>query len=231
MILTAAIFGSVLFGLGAAFVLAPVAAIIPARLQHQWALEVEAHALAQKNQISPASYSYTVLQKVLLSSIAAILGYAIIATHGVNAGGLAVAVYYFSLLLLVAINLKSGLLPDIVALPALWLGLLYYAYAGAGTEHIYGASAGYLAPFIIMLVFKAFTGKEFIGRGDLKAMAMAGAWFGLAGLPLFFSGFAAGFVAWFLALQFSSKRVQGLVCTGPAHFVGALAATFGTKAF
>ena len=227
----AIILGSILFGLIAAFLLAPIAARLPSRLEHQWALEVEAYALSLNNTTEPADYSYTELQKTLLACIAGLVGYAIIVTYGISSAGLAMTLFYLSLLLLVAINIKSTLLPDIVVLPTLWSGLVYYASAGAGTEHIYGAAAGYLVPFFIMIILKASSGKELIGRGDFKVMAMTGAWFGSAGLALFFTGFVVGLVAWLLIIHLSGKRLQGWLCTGPAHLIGALTATFGESLF
>ena len=225
------ILGSILFGLYAAFALTKIAAIIPARLEHQWAIEVEAHALSLNNTVEPTNYSFTLLQKAFIAVIACLIGCAIFLTYGSSVDGFVIALFYLSLLLLVAINIKSALLPDIVVFPALWLGLLYYTYAGVGTEHIYGVAAGYLTPFFIMVAIKMATGKELIGRGDLKAMAMAGAWFGISGLPLFFTGFVIGLIAWLLIIHFGSKRNQGWTCTGPAHLLGALAATFGTTLF
>jgi leader peptidase (prepilin peptidase) / N-methyltransferase len=228
---TAVILGSILFGLCAAFALNKFAALIPARLEHQWALEIEAHALTLNNTFEPADYSYTLLQKVFITGIASLIGCAIFSTYGLSVNGFVIAFFYLSLLLLVAINIKSALLPDVVIFPTLWLGLLYYAYVGVGAEHIYGAVTGYLIPFFIMIVIKSITGKELIGRGDFKLMAMAGAWFGHSGLLLFFTGFVLGLIAWLVIIYFVAKRNQGWTCTGPAHLIGALAATFGTTLF
>lgn len=226
---TAPILAGLLFVLGAAFVLLPLARVIPARLQRQWALDAEeALALARQDPASQPGQAFTWIEKSLFAVVSGLLGHAVIAVHGLGVEGLALALYFFGLLLLVAINVKHLLLPDGIVLPLLWLGLLYHADMGAAADHIHGAVGGYLVPFLVMTAIKASSGKELMGRGDMKAFAMAGAWFGTAGLPTMLAGWVVGFAAWALILRWLGKRGQGFVSTGPAHLVGSLAMAFGT---
>jgi leader peptidase (prepilin peptidase)/N-methyltransferase len=48
---------------------------------------------------------------------------------------------------------------------------------------IIGAAAGYLVLWSVYKAFKAVTGKEGMGYGDFKLLAMLGAWMGWAALP------------------------------------------------
>ena len=49
---------------------------------------------------------------------------------------------------------------------------------------LYGAIFGYLSLWSVYIVFKLLTGKEGMGHGDFKLLAMLGAWLGWQYLPL-----------------------------------------------
>ena len=89
------------------------------------------------------------------------------------------------LLALSGIDIDHQLLPDDIVLPVLWLGLglsLVPVFANP-TDAIIGAIAGYMVFWIIFQVFKRLTGKEGMGHGDFKLLALFGAWFGWPYLP------------------------------------------------
>lgn len=89
------------------------------------------------------------------------------------------------LICLTFIDYDHKLLPDDIVLPVLWLGLLIslmpiFAHP---REAIIGAIAGYLVLWSVFQLFKILTGKEGMGYGDFKLLALLGAWFGWAYLP------------------------------------------------
>lgn len=153
-------------------------------------------------------------------------------TYGSTTAGAAYSLYYFSLLLVVAINVKHTLLPDNVVLTTLWAGLLYHAATGGAADHVYGAAVGYLAPFLIAFMFKSISGKEVIGRGDIKTLAMAGAWFGTVALPTILGTFIVGSILWAIVMGLLGlTKTRGFVPTGPVHLLASLAVIFGARAF
>ena len=92
----------------------------------------------------------------------------------------------WSLIALSFIDFDHKLLPDKLLLPILWLGLLVNSQ-GLVTDiysSLYGAVAGYLSLWIVYQVFKLLTGKEGMGYGDFKLLALIGAWLGWQMLPL-----------------------------------------------
>ncbi|MEY4561952.1 MAG: hypothetical protein RLZZ618_1229 [Pseudomonadota bacterium] len=228
---TVTVLCGILFGAVAFFLVFPMAELISDRVERDWAIEVKAHALSVQDAAAPARHPYPPLQKLGFAIVAVALAFTVLTLYGANAEGVALVCYFFGLLLLAAINVKSTMLPDVVTFPTLWLGLLYYTYAGSGAEHVYGAVAGYLVPFGVALAFKLSKGQEVIGQGDLKALAMAGAWFGVAALPWILAGFVVGSLVWALLIKLLGKMLQGWICTGPAHVMGSVVALLAARAF
>lgn len=90
------------------------------------------------------------------------------------------------LIALTMIDFDHQLLPDNMTLPLLWLGLIANSFGlfCSLPDALWGAVAGYLSLWSIYWAFKLLTGKEGMGYGDFKLLAMLGAWFGWQMLPL-----------------------------------------------
>lgn len=95
------------------------------------------------------------------------------------------AVLTFVLIALTGIDLDEMLLPDQLTLPLLWLGLLVNLNStfASPTDALIGAAAGYMSLWSVFWAFKLLTGKEGMGYGDFKLLAVFGAWFGWQLLP------------------------------------------------
>lgn len=84
------------------------------------------------------------------------------------------------------IDIDHQLLPDNITLPMLWLGLLLSLF-GLYTDvnaSVIGAIAGYMVLWLVYQAFKLVTGKEGMGYGDFKLLALFGAWLGWQTLPM-----------------------------------------------
>ena len=84
------------------------------------------------------------------------------------------------------IDIDHQILPDSMTLPLMWLMLLV-AFDNTYiplTDAIIGAVAGYLILWSIYWLFKIITGKEGMGYGDFKLLAVIGAMVGWQKLPL-----------------------------------------------
>jgi leader peptidase (prepilin peptidase)/N-methyltransferase len=98
----------------------------------------------------------------------------------------AVLMLSWGLLSMSLIDADHQLLPDALVLPLLWLGLIVNAFGlfASLTDALWGAVFGYLALWCVFWLFKLITGKEGMGYGDFKLLAMLGAWGGWQILPL-----------------------------------------------
>ena len=103
---------------------------------------------------------------------------------GWQAGGMLLLTW--GLLAMSLIDADHQLLPDVLVLPLLWLGLIanYFGLYTSLEDALWGAIAGYLSLWSVYWLFKLVTGKEGMGFGDFKLLAMLGAWGGWQVLPL-----------------------------------------------
>ena len=137
---------------------------------------------------TPISRRYPIVE----AATAALCG--LVAWHfGFGIEAVAAIVLTLALVALTMIDADTQLLPDSIVLPMLWLGLmlsLWHPVADAQSlflsprEAIIGAAAGYLSLWSVFWLFKLATGKEGMGYGDFKLLAVLGAWLGWQKLPL-----------------------------------------------
>ncbi len=111
---------------------------------------------------------------------------------GLNLGFLVTIPLILGLIALTFIDLDTQLLPDSITQPLLWLGLLVNSQHLLVTleSAVYGAVAGYLLLWSLYWLFKLTTGKEGMGYGDFKLLAVLGAWMGWQMLPVILLGSA-----------------------------------------
>lgn len=84
------------------------------------------------------------------------------------------------------IDADHQLLPDVLVLPLLWLGLIANSFGLLVSlgDALWGTVLGYLSLWSVFWLFKLLTGKDGMGHGDFKLLAMLGAWGGWQVLPL-----------------------------------------------
>jgi leader peptidase (prepilin peptidase) / N-methyltransferase len=103
-------------------------------------------------------------------------------------GGLA-CLFTAGLIALSGIDLRTTLLPDQITQPMLWLGLLISLITVFvdPVSALLGAAFGYVSLWSVTRLFKLLTGKDGMGAGDFKLLAVLGAWCGVnAILPIVF---------------------------------------------
>jgi leader peptidase (prepilin peptidase)/N-methyltransferase len=105
---------------------------------------------------------------------------------GATVAALGAALFIWFTIALAFIDQETGLLPDALTLPLVWIGLLVNLVGGFVplAEAVTGAVAGYLALWLVFHGFRLLTGKEGMGYGDFKMNAAVGAFLGWKLLPL-----------------------------------------------
>jgi leader peptidase (prepilin peptidase)/N-methyltransferase len=121
------------------------------------------------------------LVEVFTGIVSVIIGW----HFGVSLQTLAALFLTWCLIAASGIDIGHKLLPDSITLPLLWLGILLSLFDVFVSleDSVIGAMAGYLSLWTVFMLFKIVTGKEGMGYGDFKLLAMLGAWLGW--MPLF----------------------------------------------
>ncbi len=140
--------------------------------------------MVQKGQCAQCHVKIS-LQYPLVELFTALLSLAVAMHFGANWQGISAVVLTWALVALSGIDYHTKLLPDNITLPLMWLGLLIninHTFVPL-QDAVIGAAAGYLSLWSVYQVFKLLTGKEGMGFGDFKLLAVFGAWLGWSMLP------------------------------------------------
>ena len=118
--------------------------------------------------------------------ITALLSVIVAWQFGATTHMVAALILTWGLIVLSVIDFDRQLLPDVITLPLLWLGLLLSIFGifSDSNASIIGAVLGYLSLWSVFQLFRLITGKEGMGFGDFKLLAVLGAWLGWLHLPL-----------------------------------------------
>ncbi len=117
---------------------------------------------------------------------------------------------------LTLIDLETGLLPNVLTFPGIGIGLMFAYGFGYLQDAVIGAVVGYGAFWIIARLFLLITGREGMGYGDFKLLAMLGAFMGWQALPfiVFVSSFV-GAVVGSIILLVAKKHMRAEIPFGP----------------
>ena len=122
----------------------------------------------------------------IVEAVSGLLSLLVVVHFGPTPAALAALVLVWGLIALTVIDLDEQLLPDQLTLPLVWLGLLVNIDGMFTdlTSAVIGAAAGYLSLWLVFQVFRLLTGREGMGYGDFKLLAVFGAFLGWQILPL-----------------------------------------------
>lgn len=128
----------------------------------------------------------------------------------------------WGLIAICLIDARHQIVPDVLVLPLLWLGLLLNSFELFTTlsQAVWGAALGYLSLWSIFWLFKLMTGKDGMGHGDFKLLALFGAWGGRIGIAVNDTVVIAGRGAGgrqFAAVAPRSSRDGHPLCPLPGH--------------
>lgn len=154
----------------------------------------------------------------LVELAAGLLSAVIAWQFGVSWETLAMLVLTWGLLAMSLIDADHQILPDALVLPLLWLGLIlnHFGLFTNLADALWGAIIGYMSLWSIFWLFKLITGKEGMGYGDFKLLAMLGAWGGWQILPLtILLSSVVGAVLGIIILRLQRNSISNPIPFGP----------------
>jgi leader peptidase (prepilin peptidase)/N-methyltransferase len=114
------------------------------------------------------------------------LAVGVVARFGVTRRGLAAMLLVMLLLPLAFIDLEHKLLPDVLTLPGIVLGVACALLGGlvSVADALIGVALGGALPYLVIVVYRWLRHVEGMGLGDVKLLAMIGAFLGWRGVLL-----------------------------------------------
>ena len=169
------------------------------------------------------------LRYPIVEALTGLLSLAVVLHFGATIQAIPALILTWGLLALTVIDLDEQLLPDQITLPLLWLGLLVNIDGMFTdlTSAVIGAAAGYMSLWFVFQLFRLLTGREGMGYGDFKLLAVFGAFLGWQLLPqiILVSSFIGAVVGISLVLLRGRDR-QIPIPFGPYLAVAGMVALF-----
>ncbi len=138
-------------------------------------------------------------------------------------------VFVSSLVAISIIDLQHQIIPDVISLPGIVAGLAVSFLPGGVTwlDSLIGIIAGGGSLFLVAVVYEKLTGKEGMGGGDIKLLAMIGAWMGWKYLHfVVLLSSSAGVMVGVPLLLIAGKGLRVRIPFGPFLASGALLCFF-----
>jgi leader peptidase (prepilin peptidase)/N-methyltransferase len=148
---------------------------------------------------------------------------------GLTSEGLVYFAFLATLLVLTYIDLDHRLLPDVITLPGIvvfFIGAVAFC-AITWKESLIGILCGGGLLLAVALGYSVLTGREGMGGGDIKLMAMIGAMLGVQGVIFtIFTASVTGTLVGVALMLLQRKGMQMAVPFGPFIAIGAMGYIF-----
>ncbi len=165
----------------------------------------------------------------LVEGLCGLLSLSLYIKYGAHFQYILYLIFTLSLVVVTFIDLDHRIIPDLLSLPGVAAGIVVSFLPGTifWLDSLIGAVAGGGILFLVAVGYERMTGREGMGGGDIKLLAMIGAWMGWKQLPMVllissFSGALIGGV--FILISRKGYRMQ--IPFGPFLSFGALLCLF-----
>lgn len=169
------------------------------------------------------------LQYPLIELSMAFLAAALVHQFGLSVTTAGYFLFCAALLVIIWIDIQHQIIPDVISLPGILLGLLFSLLSPAlgWTDSLIGILAGGGILYGIALLYYLWRRVEGMGGGDIKLLAMIGAFLGWQSLPfIIFASSLSGTIVGVLAMIKQKKGGQTRIPFGPFLSLAALAYLF-----
>lgn len=162
----------------------------------------------------------------------ALLSAAIVQQFGLTITAAGYFIFCAGLLVIIWIDLQHQIIPDVISLPGIILGLIFSLVSPALTwqDSLIGLLLGGGVLYAIALIYYLWRKQEGMGGGDIKLLAMIGAFLGWQALPfVIFASSLTGSCIGILAMIKLGKGAKTRIPFGPFLALSALAYLFFTE--
>jgi len=159
----------------------------------------------------------------------ALLAVALISTFQLTIAAAGYFLFSAALLVVIVIDIHHQIIPDVISLPGIILGVLFSFVSPTVTWQssliglLVGGGVLYAVAFFYFLLRKV----DGMGGGDIKLLAMIGAWLGWQSLPfVIFASSLSGSIVGLIAMLYQKKGGRTRIPFGPFLSLSALVYTF-----
>jgi leader peptidase (prepilin peptidase)/N-methyltransferase len=137
-----------------------------------------------------------------------------------------------ALVVVTFIDLDHQIIPDRISIPGIAIGLICSLLSGhpGWLSSLIGIVAGGGSLLVIALAYEKFSGKEAMGGGDIKLLAMLGAFLGWQAIPfIIFTASLTGSLVGVPVMLLNRQRGDFRIPFGPFLAAGALLHIFAGR--
>lgn len=165
------------------------------------------------------------VQYPVVEIISGFFGYLCVLLFSISFQAFFVFIFASALIVISFIDLEHKIIPDIISLPGIpiFFILALFLKEQPVIDLILGILTGGGFLYLIAFSYKLFTGKDGMGGGDVKLLAMIGGFIGYKGV--FFTIFASSFIGTIIGvtiIALKGKDMKYAVPFGPFLSLGAL---------
>ena len=170
---------------------------------------------------APISIRYPIVELIV-----GLLSLALFFKYGLSPSYLFSFIFVAILVTISFIDLQHKIIPDVISIPGILLGIIVSIFAFgriSWLNSLIGTVGGGGFLFLVAVIFERITGKEGMGGGDVKLLAMIGAWMGWRALPfIILLASLTGIIIGGGALLLSGRGYRVRIPFGPFLSIGAL---------
>jgi len=169
------------------------------------------------------------LQYPLVEILMALLAAALMVKFQLSIAVSGYFIFCAALLVIIVIDIHHQIIPDVISLPGIILGVLFsfvnpiVTWQSSLIGLLVGGGVLYAVAFTYFLLRKI----DGLGGGDIKLLAMIGAWLGWQSLPfVIFTSSLSGSIVGLIAMYYQRKGGQTRIPFGPFLSLSAIIYTF-----
>lgn len=173
---------------------------------------------------TPIAFRY-----VLVELFGGLMAMCVYAKFGPGVEGIIYYGFIAALLVVTFIDIDHRIIPDVISLPGIVLGFAasFIMPSLNWTDSLLGLLAGGGILYAVAWGYALITGKEGMGGGDIKLLAMIGAFIGWQGVLLtIFLGSAMGTLVGMIAMLKEKQNMKMRIPFGPFLALGAVISIF-----
>ena len=173
-------------------------------------------------------------QYPLVELMMAVLAAALMYRFQISIAAAGYFLFCAALLVIIVIDIHHQIIPDVISLPGIILGVLFSFISPTVTWQssliglLVGGGVLYAVAFFYFLLRKV----DGLGGGDIKLLAMIGAWLGWQSLPfIIFASSFSGSIVGLIAMFYQKKGGKTRIPFGPFLSLAALVYTFYSEKY